>query len=110
MPNFYFGCEADDPLLAMAFNRRLVPGGQPLKAMFSSDISHWDVVDMAEVLEEAYELVERGHLDLDAFRQFTFGHIAELHAGMNPDFFTGTPVADQVRRHLAASPRATAAE
>jgi predicted TIM-barrel fold metal-dependent hydrolase len=110
VPNFYFGCEADDPLVAMAFNRRLVPGGQPLKAMFSSDISHWDVVDMAEVLEEAYELVEHGHLDHDAFRQFAFGHIAELHAGMNPDFFAGTPVADAVRRHLAQRPRATAAE
>ena len=110
VPHFYFGCEADDPMVAMAFDRRLVPGGAPLKAMFSSDISHWDVVDMAEVLEEAWELVEEGHLDLADFRRFTFAHIAELHAGMNPDFFAGTPVADEVRRALAPAPRATAAQ
>jgi predicted TIM-barrel fold metal-dependent hydrolase len=110
VPNFYFGCEADDPMVAMAFNRRLVPGGAKLKAMFSSDISHWDVVDMKEVLEEAYELVEHGHLDEHDFRAFTFGHIAEMHAGMNPAFFEGTPVADAVRKHLAAKPEAAAAE
>jgi predicted TIM-barrel fold metal-dependent hydrolase len=109
-PNFYFGCEADDPLVATAFDRRLVPGGGKLKAMFSSDISHWDVVDMEEVLEEAYELVEHGHLDLAEFRDFTFGHIAELHAGMNPAFFDGTVVAEDVRKQLAAAPRTAAAE
>jgi hypothetical protein len=108
-PNFYFGCEADDPLVATAFDRRLVPGGGKLKAMFSSDISHWDVVDMEEVLEEAYELVESGHLDLAEFRDFTFGHIAELHAGMNPAFFDGTVVAEAVRKQLAARPREPAA-
>jgi hypothetical protein len=51
--NFYFGCEADDPQVATAFDRRLVPGGGKLKAMFTSDISHWDVVGMEGVLEEA---------------------------------------------------------
>jgi hypothetical protein len=110
VPNFYFGCEADDAMVASAFNRRLVPGGGKLKAMFSSDISHWDVVDMAQVLAEAYELVEHGHIDHADFRDFTFAHIAALHAGMNPAFFDGTPVAEEVRKLLAEMPSAAAAE
>jgi hypothetical protein len=65
---------------------------------------------MEEVLEEAYELVEHDHLDLAEFRDFTFGHVAELHAGMNPAFFDGTVVEDEVRKQLAATPRTAAAE
>jgi hypothetical protein len=102
-PNFYFGCEADDPQVATAFDRRLVPGGGKLKAMFTSDISHWDVVGMEGVLEEAYELVEHGRLDLAEFCDFTFGHIAELHAGTNPAFFDGTVVAEEVHKAARGS-------
>src|SRR5690606_32148258 len=71
-PNFYFGCEADDPLVALAFNRKMNPFGARLKAMFSSDIGHWDVPDMTQVLEEAYELMEKDLLDEDEFRDFVF--------------------------------------
>ncbi len=97
-PNFYFGCEADDPLVALGFDRRMNPFGARLKAMFSSDIGHWDVPDMTRVLEEAYELVERELLDEDEFREFTFVHPATLHAGMNADFFKGTVVEDEVAK------------
>ena len=31
--------------------------------MFGSDIAHWDVPDMAEVLEEAWEMVEHGWIN-----------------------------------------------
>ncbi|HSR55614.1 MAG TPA: amidohydrolase family protein [Alphaproteobacteria bacterium] len=99
-PNFYFGCEADDPLVAVAFNRQMNPFGARLKATFSSDIGHWDVPDMTEVLAEAYELVEKGLLDEDEFRDFVFVNPATLHAGMNPDFFAGTVVEDAVRKLL----------
>ena len=99
-PNFYFGCEADDPLVAMGFDRRMNPFGARLKAVFSSDIGHWDVPDMSRVLEEAYELVERELLDDDDFRDFVFGHAAMLHAGMNPKFFEGTVVEDEVAKLL----------
>jgi predicted TIM-barrel fold metal-dependent hydrolase len=95
-PNFYFGCEADDPLVSVGLDRRLNPFGARLKAMFSSDIGHWDVPDMTEVLAEAYELVEHDLLNMDDFRDFTFEHAATLHAGMNPDFFKGTIVEDAV--------------
>jgi predicted TIM-barrel fold metal-dependent hydrolase len=91
-PNFYYGCEADDPLVSLGFDRRLNPFGSKLKALFSSDIGHWDVPEMSGVLEEAYELVEHELLDEDEFRDFTFGHVAQLHAGMNPKFFEGTVV------------------
>jgi hypothetical protein len=76
--------------------------------MFTSDISRRDVVDMEGVLEEAYELVEHGRLDLAEFCDVTFGHIAELHAGINPAFFDGTVVAEEVlkaARGNAARPR-----
>src|SRR5262245_7551161 len=58
VPRFYFGCEADDPVNAWAFNRGANPLKARLNALFSSDIGHFDVPDMAEVIPEAYELVE----------------------------------------------------
>jgi predicted TIM-barrel fold metal-dependent hydrolase len=100
VPNFYFGCEADDRLVAAAFDGRLVPGDAPLQAMFSSDISHWDVVDMETVLEEAFELVEDGALSVAQFRAFSFEHAVRLHGGMNPGFFDGTVVASEARAVL----------
>jgi len=100
--NFYFGCEADDPLVALGFDRRMNPFGAKLKAIFSSDIGHWDVTDMEEVLEEAYELVEHELLDRAQFREYVFAHPVELHAGMNPGFFKGTVVEQEVARHLAS--------
>lgn len=93
---FYFGCEADDTTVPGAFNHRLNPMGAKLKAIFSSDIGHWDVEDISEVLEEAYELVEHEHIDESDFRAFTFTNIAELHGSLNRDFFKGTAVEDAV--------------
>jgi predicted TIM-barrel fold metal-dependent hydrolase len=100
-PNFYFGCEADDPLVSVGFDPRLNPFGARLKAMFSSDIGHWDVPDMNGVLAEAYELVEHDLLDESAFKEFTFDYAVQLHAGMNPDFFRGTVVESAVDALLA---------
>ena len=51
--HFYFGAEADDPMTAWAFHPH------KLHPLFSSDVSHFDVTDMTEVLEEAWELVDR---------------------------------------------------
>jgi hypothetical protein len=101
---FYFGCEADDPLVALGFDTRLNPFGARLRAMFSSDIGHWDVPDMTEVLEEAYELIERELIDEADFADFTFTHPAMLHAGMNPDFFRGTVVEREVAQLLKSQP------
>ena len=38
--------------------------------MLGSDIGHWDVPDMRDVVPEAYELVEDGRLVADQFRAF----------------------------------------
>jgi predicted TIM-barrel fold metal-dependent hydrolase len=100
VPNFYFGCEADDPLNAAAFNTTVNPFGAKLKAVFSSDIGHWDVPDMTEVTEEAYELVEQRVFTEDNFRDFVFVNPAKLWTDMNPNFFKGTRVEQDVAKLL----------
>ena len=100
--NFYFGCEADDRMNAWAFDRGHNPGGSQLKAIFGSDIGHFDVLDMAEVLGEAYELVEDELIDHDDFRRFVFENPARLWAEANPDFFRGTAVEGAVAELLGA--------
>jgi predicted TIM-barrel fold metal-dependent hydrolase len=101
VPHFYFGCEADDPSNATAFNTKANPFGARIKAVFSSDIGHWDVPDMTEVTEEAYELVEQGVISEDDFRQFVFTNPVELWTGLNPDFFKKTVVEQQVNALFA---------
>ena len=92
VPSFYFGCEADDRLVAWAFAERVNPAGARFRPVFGSDISHWDVADMTEPVEEAYELVDQAVIGEREFRELTFLNAARLHAGMNPNFFTGTIV------------------
>jgi hypothetical protein len=94
------GCEADDRMVSVAFNRRLNPLGQPLKAMFGSDIGHWDVLDATSILTEAWTLVEAKLLTPENFRDLTFVNPARLHLTMNPDYFAGTVVADAVKKLL----------
>jgi len=100
VPNFYFGCEADDPMNASAFNTTVNPFGAKLKAIFSSDIGHWDVPDMTEVTEEAYELVEEGKITEENFREFVFVNPTKLWTDMNPHFFKGTVVEKEVEKLL----------
>jgi len=102
IPHFYFGCEADDALSVIAFDRRLHPFGAQVRAIMSFDLGHWDVTDMTEATAEAYEMVEEGLLDPEDFRRFGFGHAVQLYAGPNPDFFTGTIVEKQAADELAA--------
>jgi hypothetical protein len=99
--NFYFGCEGDDVTTCLAFDERL---GPRLHALFGSDVSHFDVADMADVLADAHGLVEKGLLTEADFRDLTFRNVVDLHAGANPAFFDGTVVAGDVRAELAAAP------
>jgi len=87
--SLYFGCEADDRGIAAAFSA-IVPGGRPMRPVFSSDIGHWDVTDVATVVSEAFELVEDGLLDAEQFRAFTFTNAYEMLTAVNPSFFDGT--------------------
>ncbi len=89
---FFFGCEADDRFAAVAADPRWHPLGARLRAIFGSDIGHWDVPDATRVAAEARELVERGLFDADGFRDFTFRNAVRLWAGVDPDFFAGTRV------------------
>jgi predicted TIM-barrel fold metal-dependent hydrolase len=98
---FYFGCEADDPLTSTAFATEVNPFGAELHAMMGSDIAHWDVPEMAGVLVEAWEMVERGWIDEVAFRKFTFDHPVRFYTGTNPSFFKGTVVEAAVDDLLA---------
>ena len=76
----------------VAFDESLNRFGVKLKAMFGSDIGHWDVLDMTKVLEEAYKPVEEQLMTEDDFMDFTFTNPVTLHTGMNPNFFKGTSV------------------
>jgi predicted TIM-barrel fold metal-dependent hydrolase len=105
VPNFYFGCEADDRLVAWAFAERINPGGARLRPIFGSDISHWDVPDMTEPVEEAYELVADGLIGEEEFRELMFLNPARLHAGMNPEFFAGTVCEQAVCDARSVEPR-----
>jgi hypothetical protein len=100
-PNFYFGCEGDDPINAWAFNSRLNPCGARLNAIFGSDIGHWDVPDQSQVTAEAYENVERGLMSEEDFRDFVFANPVRLWTGVNPDFFKGTAIESEVNRFLS---------
>jgi predicted TIM-barrel fold metal-dependent hydrolase len=95
---FFFGCEADDPMTAWAFDRH---GHHRLNPIFSSDVGHFDVVDMSEVLEEAWELVEHGLIEPEDFREFVFVNPVRLHTAMNPGFFASTAVEGAVTKLLA---------
>lgn len=108
--NFYFGCEADDSLNGVAFDPKINHYGLKLNAILGSDIGHWDVPDMTKVMVEAYEMVEHGFMDDDDFRDFTFGNVVSMHAGMNPDFFKGTVVEKDVEKYLSDKAGAAAAE
>ncbi len=98
---YHFGCEADDPLTTLAFHRRVNPHGARLRALFASDIGHWDVPDVRAVVPEAYELVEHGLLSEADFEELVFGNAVSLWAGGNPSFFEGTAVESAVRKRLA---------
>src|SRR5437660_4646599 len=97
---FYFGCEADDPSNVWAFNARANPLGARLNAIFSSDIGHFDVPDMTEVVPEAYESVEKGLMTAEDFRDFTFGNVVRLFGRGNTRFFEGNRVANEAAAML----------
>jgi predicted TIM-barrel fold metal-dependent hydrolase len=107
-PRFFFGCEADAPMDSCAFNPKVNPFGAKLQAMLGSDIGHWDVPDIREVVEEAFEMVEHELISRDDFRAFTFENAVRLHGGMNPAFFAGTSVEKEAEAVLAGAGRQAA--
>jgi predicted TIM-barrel fold metal-dependent hydrolase len=100
--NFHFGCEGDDPIMPSAFLARYNPGRVRFKAVFGSDIGHWDVPRMAEVLEEVYEPIEKEVIDPADLREFIFGNPVRLWTAGNAEFFKGTAVEQAAARLLGA--------
>jgi predicted TIM-barrel fold metal-dependent hydrolase len=100
VPRFFFGCEADDRTIAFAFSKANAFGAR-LQPVFSSDISHWDVEDMAGVVDEAHGLVRKELLTDEDFRDFVFRNPATMLAGANPSFFAGTKVEAAVAAELS---------
>jgi predicted TIM-barrel fold metal-dependent hydrolase len=94
--NFFWGCEADDPLVGVAFDPRVTPLGALVPALFASDLGHWDVPEFDEPLEEAFELVERGILDMAQLADFVFVNPVRFYAALNPQFFADTAIAADV--------------
>jgi hypothetical protein len=97
---FHFGCEADDPLTSLAYRPDLLPSGSRMKPIFASDIGHWDVPDMRYVLEEAWELVEHGRIDEEQFQEFACTNVATMLTSVNPDFFAGTAIENNLKSLL----------
>ena len=90
--SFSFGCEGDDPMTGVAFDPKRNPLNAKLNAVYGSDIGHFDVPEIAEALEEAYESVEYGRISEADFRDFVFANPVKLWTSVNPDFFKGTAV------------------
>ena len=99
--NFYFGCEADDAMNYTAFNSKANKMGAKLKAVFSSDIGHWDVLHFGGILAEAHKQVDRGLMSSEDFRDFVFTNPITMQARVNPDYFKGTVVEEAVEQLLA---------
>ena len=100
--SFFWGCEGDDPLVAVAFDPRVNPLGATVPAFIGSDIGHWDVPTFGHPLQEAYEQIQHGLLSADQFKEFTFSNAIRFYAGDRIDFFAGTAVEAEVRSFLGS--------
>jgi predicted TIM-barrel fold metal-dependent hydrolase len=97
---FYFGCEGDDPMNALAFAAKGSPLNVRLHALYGSDLGHWDVPEMAEAAEEAHELVERGVITEDDFRAMVWLDPVRFWTSTNPNFFEGTVIESAAARAI----------
>ena len=84
----------------MAFDARRNPFGARLNAVLGSDIGHWDVPDMTEVVAELLESQEVGWLSAEDLRDFAFANPVRFYTDTNPDFFEGTAIEGEVRSLL----------
>jgi predicted TIM-barrel fold metal-dependent hydrolase len=101
VPRFFFGCEGDDRLAPLAFDGKKHAFRSRLNAIYSSDLGHWDLPDMRDAAAEAYELVEKGFMSEEDFRDFVFVNPVKHKVEMNPDFFKGTVVEGAVKKLVA---------
>jgi hypothetical protein len=94
--SFFFGSESDDRTVAHAFNARANPLGVKINAIYSSDVGHWDVPDLREVLAESWALVEQGAISEADFKAWTFDNPYKFYTEANERFFEGTAVGEKL--------------
>jgi hypothetical protein len=99
--NFFFGSESDDRTVAHAFNDKANPLGVKINAIYSSDVGHWDVPDLTQVLAESYALVEEGAISESDFKAWVFDNPYKLYTEANANFFKGTAVEAKLARRGA---------
>jgi hypothetical protein len=99
VPRFFFGCEADDRTVAFAFSDVNAFSAR-LQPVLSSDISHWDVLDMAEVVADSFKLVQKEILTERQYEDFVCRNPFRLFTGSNPQFFDGTVLEGYARHQL----------
>ncbi len=92
VPNFYFGAEADDATVAVAFNGKLNPLNSKVNAFWATDSGHWDVPNLSETLSVTWGHVESGALTEAQFRELVFVNPHRFYTDVNPNFFKGTAV------------------
>jgi len=93
---------AGRPVSPATFVRHEMITSSNLRAFYGSDIGHWDVPDLTEVLSDTWSLVERGALTEANFRDLVFTHPYNFFAGKNPEFFKGTQVEAKLAKRKAA--------
>jgi Amidohydrolase len=101
--SFFFGSESDDRTVAHAFNTKANPLGVRINAIYSSDVGHWDVPDLTEVLAESYALVEQGVISESDFKAWVFENPYKLYTEANPAFFRGTAVEEKLKQQAIAA-------
>jgi predicted TIM-barrel fold metal-dependent hydrolase len=94
--SFFFGSESDDRTVAHAFNDKANPLGVKINAIYSSDVGHWDVPDLTEVLAESYALVQQGAITEADFKAWVFDNPYKLYTEANANFFKGTAIESKV--------------
>jgi hypothetical protein len=95
--SFFFGSESDDRTVAHAFNAKANPLGVKINAIYSSDVGHWDVPDLRQVLAESHALVEQGVITDEDFKAWVFDNPYEFYTEANANFFEGTAVGETLR-------------
>ncbi|MDR2689343.1 MAG: hypothetical protein LBB76_06250, partial [Azoarcus sp.] len=92
VPNFYFGIEADDRTLGLAFNAKAAPLNTQVNLFYASDSGHWDVPEINATLADSWQLVEEGVISAENFKQLVFKAPYDFYTANNPGFFQGTAV------------------
>jgi hypothetical protein len=61
-------------------------------SIYSSDVGHWDVPDLTQVLAESRGLVDEGVISEADFRAWVFENPYKLYTEASARFFEGTAV------------------